>query len=147
MNLMNLLLALAVTFAGAAVSFQSAANASLSARIGLGASLIINTVIVLLCTFVFYFATRSTAATFFPAGTPWILYIGGFCGFSIILAAAYVFPRIGAGRAIALMVLGQGAAALAIDHFGFMGLSRAPISLSRIGGFMLIVAGVALVRR
>jgi bacterial/archaeal transporter family-2 protein len=146
MNLMNLLLALAVTFAGAAVSFQSAANASLSARIGLGASLIINTIIVLLCTFVFYFATRSTA-TFFPAGTPWTLYIGGFCGFSIILAAAYVFPRIGAGPAIALMVLGQGAAALAIDHFGLMGLSQAPASLSRISGFMLIVAGVALVRR
>src|SRR5689334_21172300 len=145
MNLMNLLLALAVTFAGAAVSFRSAANASLSARIGLGASLIINTVIVLLCTFVFYFATRSAAATFFPACTPWTLYIVGFCGFSNILAAAYVFPRIGAGPAIALMVLGQGAAALAIDHFGLMGLSRAPVSLSRISGFMLIIAGVALV--
>ena len=146
MNLMNLLLALAAAVAGAATSLQSAANAGLSSRIGLGPSLIINTTLVLFCTFVFAFATRSTL-TFFMAGTPWPLYIGGFCGFTIILAAAFVFPRVGAGPAVALMALGQAAAALAIDHFGLMGLARAPISLSRIGGFVLIIAGVALIRR
>jgi len=143
---MNLFLALAALVAGAAASFQAAANAGLSARTGLGPALVINTTIVLLCTFVFFFATRSTAP-FFPAGTPWSLYVGGFCGFTIILAAAFVFPRIGAGPAAALMVLGQGASALAIDHFGIMGLSREPVSLSRVGGFLLIVAGVALIKR
>lgn len=143
---MNLLFALAAIVAGVAVSFQGAANAGLSSRTGLGPALIINTSIVLLCTFAFFFATRSTA-TFFPSGTPWHFYIGGFGGFTVILVAAFVFPKIGAGEAAALMVLGQGAAALAIDHFGLMGLSREPVSLSRIGGFMLIVAGVVLVRR
>jgi bacterial/archaeal transporter family-2 protein len=143
---MNLLFALAAIVAGVAVSFQSAANAGLSSRTGLGPALIVNTSIVLLFAFVFFFATRSTA-TFFPSGIPWFLYIGGFCGFTIILAAAFVFPKIGAGQAAALMVLGQGAAALAIDHFGLMGLSREPVSLSRIGGFMLIIVEVALIRR
>jgi transporter family-2 protein len=65
----------------------------------------------------------------------------------IILASAFVFPRIGAGPAVALMVLGQGAAALAIDHFGLMGLAREPVSLSRIGGFALIMIGITLLRR
>jgi bacterial/archaeal transporter family-2 protein len=143
---MNMLLALAATVAGVAASFQAAANAGLASRTGLGPALIVNTTVVLLCTFVFFFATHS-AATFLPTGTPWSLYIGGFCGFTIILAAAFVFPRIGAGSAAALMVLGQGAAALAIDHFGLMGISRESVSLSRISGFMLIIAGVALIRR
>jgi transporter family-2 protein len=143
---MNLLFALAAIAAGVATSFQSAANGGLSSRTGLGSALILNTSIVLLGTFVFFFATRSNA-TFFPAGTPWSLYAGGFCGFTIILAAAFVFPKIGAGQATVLMVLGQSAAALAIDQFGLMGLSRAPVSLSRIGGIVLIIAGVVLSRR
>ena len=143
---MNPLFALAAILAGIATSFQAGANAGLSSRTGLGPALIINTSIVLLGTLVFFFATRSTA-TFFPTGTPWSLYIGGFCGFTIILAAAFIFPRIGAGRTAALMVLGQSAAALAIDHFGLMNFSRQPLSLSRITGFILIIAGVALTRR
>jgi len=143
---MNLLLALVAITAGVATSIQSAANGGLSSRTGLGPALVVNTSIVLLCALVFFFTTRSSA-NFFPAGMPWSFYVGGFCGFAMILAAAFVFPRIGAGPATALMVLGQGAASLAIDHFGIMGLSREPVSLSRIGGFILVVAGVALIRR
>ena len=143
---MNLFLALAAIVAGVATSFQSAANGGLSSRTGLGPALIINTSIVLLCAFVFFFGARSTG-NFFPVGVSWSFYIGGFCGFTIILAAAFVFPRIGAGPAAALMVLGQGGAALAIDHFGLFGFSRDPISASRIGGFILLMAGVALIKR
>ena len=143
---MNLLFALAAIVAGVATAFQAAANGGLSSRTGLGPALVVNTSIVLIGTFGLFFATRSTP-TFFPAGTPWWLYAGGFCGFTIILAAAFVFPKIGAGQATVLMILGQSAAALAIDQFGLMGLSREPLSLSRISGFMLIIAGVALTRR
>ena len=142
---MNVLFAFAAAGAGVAAAFQGAANAGLSARAGLGAALVVNTSIVLIGTLVFFVASGSRA-TFFPAGTPWSLYIGGLCGFAIILVAAFVFPRIGAGPAVALMVLGQGAAALAIDHFGLMGLPREPMSLSRVGGFAFIVVGVALLR-
>src|SRR5512143_2482453 len=135
---MKLIFVLAAAGAGIAASFQAAANAGLAARTGLGAALVVNTIVVLIGTLVF-FSASGARATFFPAATPWSLYIGGFCGFAIILAAAFVFPRIGAGPAVALMVLGQGAAALAIDHFGLMGIPREPVSLLRIGGFALIV--------
>jgi len=143
---LKLLFAFAAIGAGAAVAFQSATNAGLAARTGLAAALIINTIVVLLGALVFFFASGARG-TFFPAGTPWSLYTGGLCGFAIILAAAFVFPRIGVGPAVALIVLGQGAAALAIDHFGILGLARQPISLSRIAGFALILVGVALLRR
>jgi bacterial/archaeal transporter family-2 protein len=142
----KLLLALAAVAAGVAATVQGAANAALSARAGLGAALLLNTGIVLVGALVF-FLVSGARATFFPADTPWSLYVGGLCGFAVILAAAFVFPRIGAAPAVALMVLGQGAAALVIDHFGLMGFAREPVSLARIGSFALIVVGVALLRR
>src|SRR5205823_14115082 len=107
---------------------------------GLAAALVVNTAVVLAGTLVFFFVSGARPL-FFPAGTPWSLYIGGACGFAIILAGAFAFPKIGAGPAIALMVLGQGAAALAIDHFCLLGMVREPVSLTRIGGFALIVGG------
>ena len=143
---MNLLFALAAFAAGVATALQAAANAGLAARAGLGAALVLNTVVVLTGAIAFFLVSGGRA-TFFPAGTPWWLYIGGLCGFAVILAAAFVFPKIGAGATVALMVFGQGAAALVIDHFGLMGLARHPVSLVRIGGLALVVAGMMLLRR
>jgi len=143
---MKLLFALAAVGAGIATALQAAANGGLATRAGLGAALVLNTCIVLAGALAFFVATGSRG-TFFPPGTPWFYYIGGLCGFAVILAAAFVLPRIGAGTAVALMVLGQGIAALAIDHFGLLGVARQPVSPVRLGAFALIVVGVALLRR
>jgi transporter family-2 protein len=37
--------------------------------------------------------------------------------------------------------------ALLLDHIGALGLPRDPISIGRIGGALLVIAGVVLVRR
>jgi bacterial/archaeal transporter family-2 protein len=141
----KILLGLIAVAAGVAAAVQAAANAGLSSRIGLAAALVVNTSIVLLGTLVFYFA-RGLQGSFFPSGTPWSLYVGGVCGFVIILSLAFVFPKIGAAVAIALVVLGQGAAALAIDHFGFFGMPKEPVTLVRVAGLLLVGGGVALMR-
>lgn len=131
--------------AGIAASFQSAANAGLSARIGLGAALVVNTSVVLVATIAFYL-TSGRSAAFFSAGAPWYLYLGGLGGFVVILSLAFLFPKIGAALAIALLVLGQGVAALAIDHFGLLGMPQVPVTLGRIGGLLLVGGGIALLR-
>ena len=141
----KLVLAALAIGAGRAMALQASANAGLAQRIGLGAALVVNTVIVLAGTLVFFVA-RGPHANFAPAGTPWTLYIGGLCGFTIILCLAFVFPRIGAAWAIALVVLGQGATALAIDHFGLLGMPRDPATLARAAGLALVAAGVVLLR-
>ena len=141
----KLLFGLIAASAGIATALQSAINAGLAARIGLGAALIVNTIVVLLGTIVFY-AGAGPRGAFFPPGTPWYLYLGGLCGFTVILSLAYVFPRIGAGVTIAVLVLGQGVAALAIDHFGLLGMPREPITLARVAGLTLACCGVALMR-
>jgi bacterial/archaeal transporter family-2 protein len=142
---MKVLFALLAVLAGIAGTFQASANAGLSQKVGLGAALVVNTAIVLTGTLVFFVA-RGPHTNFFPAATPWTLYIGGACGFVIILSLAFVFPKIGAAWTMALVVLGQSAAALVIDHYGLLGMSRDPITISRAAGLALVALGVSLVR-
>jgi transporter family-2 protein len=141
----KILLAALAVLAGIAGSVQASANAGLSQRVGLGAALVVNTVIVLAGSLVLFVA-RGPHADFFPAGTPWLLYTGGLCGFLIIACLAFVFPRIGAAWAIALVVSGQCAAALLVDHYGLLGMPKDPITLSRVAGLALVAAGAFLIR-
>jgi len=142
---MKLLFAVLAVLAGIAGTFQASANAGLSDRVGLGAALVVNTAIVLAGAVVFFVA-RGAHANFFPAGTPWTLYIGGVCGFVIILCLAFVFPKIGAAWAIALVVVGQSVAALVIDHYGLLGMPTDPVTVARVAGLALVAVGVALLR-
>jgi len=142
---MKVLFAALAVLAGVATAFQASANAGLAQKVGLGAALVLNTVIVLAGALAFFVAS-GPHANFFPVGTPWALYIGGACGFVIIFWLAFVFPKIGAVWAIALVVLGQGAAALAIDHYGLFGMPKDPITISRAAGLALVAFGVSLVR-
>lgn len=142
---MKILFGLIAVIAGVAATVQGAANSGLSSRIGLPGALVTNTAIVMLGALLFYFA-RGPRGSFFPSGTPWSLYLGGFCGFVIILSLAYVFPRIGAAVTIALAVLGQGLAALVVDHYGLLGMPKEPITLARVAGLLLVGGGVALLR-
>jgi len=48
--------------------------------------------------------------------------------------------------AIALLVLGQGVAALLIDHFGLMGMPKEPITLARVAGLLLVSGGIVIMR-
>ena len=90
----NIPFGLFAAVAGVAAAFPAAASAGLSSRIGLGAALVVNTSIVLLGSLVFYFA-RAPQGNFFLPGVPWSLYVGGVCGFVIILSMAFAFPKIG----------------------------------------------------
>lgn len=143
---LNILLLLAIISAGMLVSGQGAANAGLAQRIGLGPALVVNTLVVLAgCLTVFL--ANGGPRNFFPGHIPFYYYLGGLGGFAFILANTFILPRLGAGPVVALAVLGQGIAALAIDHFGLFGVPRQPAGLPQIAGFGLIVIGVALLRR
>ena len=131
--------------AGVAAAFQAAANAGLSSRIGLAAALVVNTSIVLFDMLALYFAL-GPHGSFLPSDAPWNLYVGGLCGCVILLSLTFVFPKIGAAVAIALVVLGQGSAALAIDHFGLMGMPKEPVTLVRVAGLILVSGGMVLIR-
>jgi len=56
-------------------------------------------------------------------------------------------PRIGVGASIGLIVTGQIICAIAIDHFGFFNVTVNSISLSRIGGMILMIVGIYFVMK
>jgi len=131
--------------AGVAATMQGAANSGLSRLTGLGPALVVNTVIVLIGVLGLWAATGAKP-TFFPPQAPWTLYLGGVFGLVIVASLAFVFPKIGAAYAIALMVGGQCLAALVVDHFGLMGMPRDPLTVQRAVGLALVVAGAAAIR-
>ena len=143
----TVLLSFLATLAGIAAALQSAANAALASRAGLGAALFISSTIVLAGTVVMVLATGGFRALSTAMGAPLHHYVGGLCGFVIISCITFVFARLGAALALALVVLGQSATALAIDHYGLWGMTRSPLNGWRIAGTLLLVGGVVLMRR
>ena len=56
-------------------------------------------------------------------------------------------PRIGVAMTFSLIVAGQMLITLLLDQFGFLGLPVKEISFARVGGILLITAGVVMIRR
>jgi len=75
-----------------------------------------------------------------------VVWSGGLLGVVFVCAAIVLVPRIGAGTMIGLMVAGQMAAALLLDHFGLLGVPEHPTTLPRLAGAVMVVGGVLLLR-
>jgi bacterial/archaeal transporter family-2 protein len=133
--------------AGVAGACQTGANSALSARANLGASLFLNTSVVLVGTAALLLIQGGPRALGALPGAPAHHYIGGLCGFTVIASITFAFPRLGAALAMALMVLGQGVMALIIDHHGLWGMRTVPLTSTRLVGVAFLVAGVLLLRR
>jgi bacterial/archaeal transporter family-2 protein len=81
------------------------------------------------------------------ARSDWWHWTGGLLGAVYIVAAVVLAPRLGAAVLTAAVVAGQMAASVALDHYGLVGFSEHPISLSRVAGAGLVILGVVLVQR
>jgi drug/metabolite transporter (DMT)-like permease len=64
-----------------------------------------------------------------------------------IAAIVFSLQRVGAASLFALVVTGQLLTALLFDHLGLLGLMRSPLTLSRLAGALLLVAGAYLLNR
>jgi transporter family-2 protein len=79
------------------------------------------------------------------AQTSWWMWIGGCLGTVYVWSTIFATPKIGASLALALTIAGQMIAALFLDHYGVIGLTKVPASPERIAGVVLVVLGVSLV--
>jgi bacterial/archaeal transporter family-2 protein len=77
--------------------------------------------------------------------TSWWMWIGGCLGTFYVWSTIFATPKIGAALALALTIAGQMIAALFLDHYGAVGLTRYAASPTRIAGVVLVVLGVSLV--
>jgi transporter family-2 protein len=78
---------------------------------------------------------------------PPIAWLGGLLGAFFVTCTVILAPRIGVAMTFSLIVAGQMLITLVLDHFGFLGLPVKEISVARVGGILLITAGVVIIRR
>ncbi len=77
--------------------------------------------------------------------TSWWMWVGGCLGTFYVWSTIFATPKIGAAFALALTIAGQMIAALLLDHYGAIGLTKHTASPTRIAGVVLVVLGVSLV--
>jgi transporter family-2 protein len=74
-------------------------------------------------------------------------WIGGILGATYVSIVILVFPKLGPGLAFSLIVAGQMAMALFLEHYNILVAQQQPVSLGRIMGVVLIVVGVVFLKR
>jgi transporter family-2 protein len=80
-------------------------------------------------------------------GVPLWAWSGGALGAFYVISTVVVGPRLGAATLLALVVLGQLATALMVDHFGWLGFPQHPLTFVRLAGAALLFGGVVLITR
>lgn len=79
-------------------------------------------------------------------GAPaWALIGGGLIGALYVGSIVWTVRALGAGGLTAATVAGQLGAALLIDHLGWFGVERTPITAAKLAGVALLAAGTYLV--
>jgi transporter family-2 protein len=78
---------------------------------------------------------------------PPIAWTGGLLGAFFVASSIILLDKLGAAMTISLIIAGQMLMSLIMDHFGLLGMEVKPISLGRVAGVVLVVAGVVLIRK
>lgn len=78
---------------------------------------------------------------------PLWVWAGGLLGAFYVFVTIFVAPRLGATVLAVLIVAGQVMTSLAVDHFGLAGFVRHPVTLWRLVGAAVVLAGVAMIRK
>ena len=75
----------------------------------------------------------------------WALVCGGLISAVYVSSIVWTVRALGAGGLTAATISGQFAVALVVDHFGWLGVERQPITLTKLAGLGLIAAGTWLI--
>jgi bacterial/archaeal transporter family-2 protein len=133
---------------GAGLTFQVGMNATLGRVVGspLWATVVnfcIGLAALLVC--VVAFGARMAPGTI-PQVPAWA-WAGGLLGAAYVAAATVLGPRLGAMALLSLVLAGQLATALIVDHYGVLGFPRIDVTPVRLVGAGLVVVGALLVLR
>ncbi len=81
------------------------------------------------------------------SGLPWWAWTGGMLGITFVVVTIILPAKLGTALMFATLILGQMVASVAIDHYGWLGVPVVPLSIARVVGVALLLAGVLLIRR
>lgn len=139
--------ALIMLLAGIGIPLLAALNAALGQHMGSpAAAALILFCVALLATAAVTLVTGPAALSQLPTA-PRHLFLAGLCVAFYVLSVTYIAPHFGVGNAIFFVLVGQLISAAAIDHFGLFGARVNPVTLTRLAGISLMVAGVWVTQR
>src|SRR3954454_21938694 len=79
--------------------------------------------------------------------TPWYIWLGGFLGAIYVGYITWINQQQGVALTFLLVVSGQIFCSLLIDHYGSLGSAVRTITLEKIMGAVLIIAGIILIQK
>jgi transporter family-2 protein len=135
--------------AGAFIAIQAPINAQLARGLGVpvaaaAISFLAGAIVLGIVTF---FTTRAQGiAIDWRAPAPWLFVAGGALGAVYVTSSVLLTPRIGAAALMAFLVAGQLLAGMFVDRIGFLGVAVREISMGRIVGAALLLAGALMIR-
>ena len=133
--------------AGGLVAMQAPINAGLGRATGGLPAALVSFSVGSLCLAAIVVLSGKAAGLGSTFDVPWYYLVGGLLGAAYVTTALLAVSSIGAGGVAAATVTGQLTAAVAIDRLGLFGLDQVPLSLSRVAGIALLLAGTYLVLR
>ena len=139
----------ATALVGATLALQVGMAATMRTHVGSPmAAALMNFVVGTIFLFIAVALGRGSLAGLAQAGAaPWWAWGAGILGGFYITASAAFGPTIGGATFLALIVSGQMIAALAIDHYGWLGFPVRPLDAWRVGGALLVIAGMFLLAK
>lgn len=143
---MNPTFLLLTVLIGGALAAQPAINQAAIRVLGSPASAAVVSVSITLVMMIgLMFATGGRIEPGALVRLPWWILLGGFVGFLFVFGGVTLAPALGAAAFFVCIVAGQLAGAAIIDQIGAFGMPVKPISLMRLAGMGLVLAGVVLV--
>ena len=73
-----------------------------------------------------------------------LLLTAGALGSSLVFAIAWLIPQVGAGPVMITLLAGQVVGGLLMSHYGWLGSPVQPVTMTQIGGVVLMIAGVTI---
>ncbi|MCD6187162.1 MAG: DMT family transporter [Desulfuromusa sp.] len=140
----NLVLIILMAIGGVAVALQPSINARLAEKTGFLTAATVSFAVGTLVLFLISVASGQGHFRRLPAVDWWQL-TGGLFGAFFVTMTIIGVPRIGTTAVLALTIVSQLIAGMAMDHYGLFGMRGIPIDYKRMLGVTLLLVGVFLI--
>ena len=124
---------------GALITAMYGVNSRLSGLVGYVAATVVIHLSGLIAVSIICLFKREHAR---PERLPFYYFLGGVIGVGTVFSATYSFSVLSASLAVALSLLGQTLTSIVVDAVGFLGRKKYPLTVRRLPGILLAIAGV-----
>jgi transporter family-2 protein len=132
---------------GGLIALQPAVNAGLGKATGNVAAALVSFAIGTVALAVIVILAGQAQGIANALDVRWYYLLGGLLGAAYVFTALVTVSSIGAGGVAAATITGQLILSVVIDRLGILGLEEQPITIERVAGVALLLAGTYLIVR